>query len=135
MKNMGENLTLLVDDDSICNSISKILLKRKFAEESEIISFLSPVEGLSYLKQVIDEEKYKSILVLLDINMPVMTGWEFLEEYARFPKSKTHVHIFVLTSSVSQTDIEKATKNPHVREFISKPITAATVNKLYANVA
>lgn len=129
-----KKLALLVDDDAICNSISKILLKKKFANEFEITAFVNPVEGLKFLGETLEENKYQQILILLDINMPVLTGWEFLEEYKKLSSDKKNVTIYILTSSVSKTDIEKAKQNENVTDFISKPITAATVEKLYKEV-
>ncbi len=138
MKNRRK-LTLLIDDDSTCNSISKILLKRKFnlgsESEFEIISFNKPVEGLSFLKEAIQQCKFQKILILLDINMPLMSGWEFLVEYENhFPemtREQTEVKIFILTSSVSRADIDKAKENSSVEDFISKPLTTEIIERLY----
>lgn len=132
---MGKKLTLLVDDDSICNALSEMLLKKKFREYSEIAAFTSPVDGLAFFKQVLADESYNKVLVLLDINMPVMTGWEFLEDYAKLPESNVHVDIFILTSSVSDSDKDKARNNPNVKDFITKPITLSVVEKLFEHIS
>ena len=133
---ISKKLTLLIDDDSMCNSISKILLKRKFQlnspDEFEIISFNKPVEGLEFLKVSLQQHKFQKILILLDINMPLMSGWEFLVEYEHLFKDQTDVKIYILTSSVSRVDIDKAGKNVNVEDFISKPLTPETIEKLYS---
>ena len=130
-----KKLTLLIDDDSMCNSISKILLKKKFDLESEnefeIISFNKPIEGLEFLKEALYNHRFQKILILLDINMPLMSGWEFLTEYKHLFKEQTDVKIYILTSSVSRIDMDKAQDNPDVIDFISKPLTHSIIDDLY----
>lgn len=130
-----KNLTLFIDDDSKCNSISKILLKKKFQlnspDEFEIISFNKPVEGLEFLKVSLQHHKFQKILILLDINMPLMSGWEFLVEYEHLFKDQTDIKIYILTSSVSRADIDKAKENSNVEDLISKPLTTEIIERLY----
>ncbi len=130
-----KNLTLLIDDDSMCNSISKILLKKKFQlnspDEFKIISFNKPVEGLEFLKVSLQHHKFQKILILLDINMPLMSGWEFLVEYEHLFKDQTDIKIYILTSSVSRADIDKAKENSNVEDLISKPLTTEIIERLY----
>lgn len=132
----SKKLTLLIDDDSMCNSISKILLKKNFhfnsENEFEIISFSKPLEGLEFLKSSLQQNKFQKILILLDINMPLMSGWEFLVEYEHLFKEQTDVKIYILTSSVSRMDKDKAATNVNIVDFISKPLTSEMVEKLYS---
>jgi len=122
----GKKLVLLIDDDSICNSINRTFLCRKLGcgekNDLEIIAFQEPIEGLKFLIKALSEKLYTKIIILLDINMPIMSGWEFLDEYAMLFKNQTDVTIFILTSSVNQNDIERAGANPNVTDFISKPL-------------
>ncbi len=130
-----KKLVLLIDDDSICNSVNQILIKKKFKDDSscemDIVTFQKPLEGFAFLLKLLESEVYKKILIILDINMPLMTGWEFLDEYARIPKSSTNVNIIMVSSSVYQSDIERANNNVNVEEFISKPITNENVANMY----
>ena len=132
---LDKKLTMLVDDDSTCNSLSKILLKRVFSadekNEVKIISFDKPVEGLKFLTEALIDYKFQKILILLDINMPLMTGWEFIAEYAGLPKTQTDVTIYILTSSVSKADMDSAKENLYVEDFISKPLTPEIIETLY----
>ncbi len=134
--NTERKLTLLIDDDSMCNSISKILLKKNshFNSEGEfeILCFSKPLEGLAFLKESLLQHKFQKILILLDINMPLMSGWEFLKEYEHLFKNQTDIKIYILTSSVSTADIDKAEKNANVADLISKPLTPKTIEMLYA---
>jgi CheY-like chemotaxis protein len=70
--------------------------------------------------------------ILLDINMPIMNGWEFLDEYKRMnldPLGKTK--IFIISSSVFSNDINKARSYPLVKDFISKPLNVDKIVELF----
>lgn len=70
--------------------------------------------------------------ILLDINMPIMNGWEFLDEYKRLnidPTGKTK--IFIISSSVFSNDINKARSYPLVKDFISKPLNVDKIVELF----
>ncbi|MBS1493727.1 MAG: response regulator [Bacteroidetes bacterium] len=133
--NPGNKLILLVDDDSICNSINKLLISKKILKEGRndtfILAYTEPVEGMKFLSNALDQKSYGKIIILLDINMPIMTGWEFLEEYAKLSQNETEVKVYILTSSVNYSDIERAKANEYVEDFISKPITSKNLDELF----
>jgi len=121
---------LIIDDDSFNNKICTIVIKSIYSD-TEVISFTEPEKGLEYLKQnYLNSEHDINTFILLDINMPSMTGWEFLEEYENF-KSEIidHISIYILSSSVDQRDKEKS-KEYSCIDFISKPLTIATLKKI-----
>ncbi|MDO7742963.1 MAG: response regulator, partial [Pedobacter sp.] len=61
-------------------------------------------------------------LIFLDINMPIMTGWEFLVEYEKLSINKM-IPVYMLSSSIFQNDIDKAKTFPNVKDFMSKPMS------------
>ena len=67
--------------------------------------------------------------ILLDLNMPVMDGWQFLDEFISLPITK-EIHIFIMTSSIDPADIEMAGKYKVVKEYIMKPITTQKLDVL-----
>jgi CheY-like chemotaxis protein len=70
--------------------------------------------------------------ILLDINMPIMNGWEFLDEYKRLnldPLGKSK--IYIISSSVFSNDINKARSYPLVKDFISKPLNVEKIKELF----
>ena len=74
--------------------------------------------------------------IFLDINMPVLDGWGFLDlfdEIGNIPGKKPKV--FMLSSSIDESDSNRAKSNPHVTSFISKPLNASKVNEILAQVA
>jgi len=133
-----KKLILLIDDDSVCNSINQILLKRKFKDnpesDFEVRTFQKPAEGFKFLTNSLRKKVYRKILVLLDINMPSMTGWEFLDEYSSLPKHETQVFVYILSSSINKGDKNRMEANPIVAEFISKPITGFNTDKFFAEM-
>jgi CheY-like chemotaxis protein len=104
--------------------IAKITLNR--AGESDIQIHENPVEALHYL--ILELEKEKSTqhwpdYIFLDLNMPVMDGWEFLDAYySKIYKSKPEIKIVILSSSVDPADRLKAFQYPFVAEFVAKPM-------------
>ena len=117
---------LCIDDDPIALLLSKLLLT-KFCLESEIVALNNGEEALNYLSQSETLKKNKendNLVVFLDLNMPIMDGWEFLEKfenelYVNYPNIK----IILLSSSIDPSDIEKSNHFPMVLEFMSKPLS------------
>lgn len=111
---------LLVDDDSITNFLNENLLKEmKLAEEINVAN--DGAEALDFIKAHWDRGiSFKKKLILLDINMPVMDGFEFLEHFDQM-KINDGVKIVLLTTSSNNKDIEKA-KKYNVYDYILKPL-------------
>jgi CheY-like chemotaxis protein len=103
----------LIDDQPIANFITRKLLELEGYKEN-VQDFINPVEAFA----IVEQEKEEA-LIFLDLNMPEMTGWEFLDEMRR--KSVKHKTI-VLTSSTSQLDQQKALEYPCVLEYVVKPL-------------
>lgn len=111
---------LLVDDDQLNNLINTRIIT-KFSDYT-VDAFTSGREGLKYL-HACERDLFPEI-IFLDINMPVMDGWEFLEEYQKFSEDMTSsTAVIMLTSSIDIRDIEKAKQYRSVRDFMSKPLT------------
>ncbi|EAZ79898.1 response regulator [Algoriphagus machipongonensis] len=108
----------LVDDDPINNLINKRLLSKVEITE-RIQEFL---EGQFAIERLNEEPLDKTLLIFLDINMPVMNGWEFLEAYMeQHPNRKDK--IVILSSSIDFQDRQKAKGYPVVSGFLEKPLT------------
>ncbi|MDT0650761.1 response regulator [Autumnicola edwardsiae] len=103
----------LIDDQPIANFITRKLLELEGYKEN-VQDFINPVEAFA----IVEQEKEEA-LIFLDLNMPEMTGWEFLDEMRR--KGVKHRTI-VLTSSTSQLDQQKALEYPCVLEYVVKPL-------------
>jgi CheY-like chemotaxis protein len=123
---------LLVDDDEINNFISIKLIKKALLN-TEIMACLNGKFAIDQLVEIQRNDPAKlPDYILLDINMPIMNGWEFLDEYKRLnidPTGKTK--IFIISSSVFSNDINKARSYPLVKDFISKPLNVDKIIELF----
>ena len=122
---------LLIDDDEINNFISIKLIKKALSN-AEISSCLNGKVAIEELieMQKISPEKLPDF-ILLDINMPIMNGWEFLDEYKRLNVDSTgKSKIFIISSSVFSNDISRAKSYPLVKNFISKPLSVEKIREM-----
>lgn len=87
----------------------------------EICTLHSGMEALEYLKNY--QENGLPDVIFLDINMPIMSGFDFLDEFVALdPAIHAHCRIFVLSSSTDSLDLERANQNPFVQKMITKPL-------------
>jgi len=119
---------IVIDDDPINNMIcEKMVQHAGFAEQVD--SFLSALDALEWLKNA--KENTSGIFILLDINLPLMNGWEFLEQLEYLKTTHTmDLSIYIHSSSVSVDDQQKAKEHPLVDGFILKPLTLEKLTEL-----
>ncbi|HXA00607.1 MAG TPA: response regulator [Cytophagaceae bacterium] len=121
---------LLIDDDSINNFLNERLLK-KLQISNAVKTALNGAEGLKYIDQhcAIDGGCCPE-LVFLDINMPVMDGFEFIRNFRKLDfYNKDKMTVAILTTSRNEKDIE-AMKHLGAYHFVNKPLTAEKVKKV-----
>ncbi|MBG6187352.1 response regulator [Flavobacterium sp. CAN_S2] len=125
---MKNKLTYIIDDDKLTVKLMSILIsKNEFCEE--IQSFYNAQHAIDKLKQNDLEGGFLPDAILLDLNMPFMDGWQFLDEFILLSLKK-EISIFIMTSSIDPADIEMAKKYSVVKQYIMKPITAEKLNTL-----
>lgn len=130
------DLILCVDDDPITLMLCKMVVSRSlFAKE--IVTAQNGEEALSYFDELLlnnlgAEINFYPKLILLDLNMPVMGGWEFLDLFSKpeYISNFKETKVVVISSTIDPSDIEKSKKYPMVFDFISKPITREMLEKL-----
>ncbi len=119
---MTSGYILLIDDDEVANFVNNVIIQ-KTIKEIKTVSFLTASEGLNFLKECNAKGDGLPQYVFLDINMPEMSGWEFLEKYAELDvKIRENVKIFMLSSSQNEDDYKKANINEYVSGFLHKPL-------------
>lgn len=131
MKKKLENI-LLVDDDDDCNYFHKRLLNdMKCAENVEVTT--DGQEALDYLTTKVSDGKYpQPQIIFLDINMPVMDGWEFMEEYKKLNAyQKGEIVLIMLTTSLNPDDKARASKFEDIKDFQNKLLTRKRMEEIF----
>ncbi len=124
------NCILLIDDDEPTNFIHERVIKKLDCAE-KVISLLSAEDALKYL-QIKNGDNYPCPdLIFLDINMPGMDGWEFLEEYQKLGShQRGRIVVVMLTTSVNPDDEEKAHQLSGISGFRIKPLTREVLQEI-----
>ena len=128
---------MLIDDNEIDNLINqKMIEAANIADHIYIhtgarsaIEFLRNIEGLEA-----DVQKILPEVIFLDIDMPLMDGFQFLDEFEKLSESsKNHCKIVMLTSSINPQDVNKSQKYSYVKKYINKPLSQENLEKLKPN--
>lgn len=119
---------LVIDDDDINIFIIKKIVE-KTGHHINMIAKSNGQQAIDYLKETIAQNKPVPQLVLIDINMPVMNGWEFIEAYETLGITQK-VDMYILSSSVYENDIERTKSYKAVKGFISKPLSMERLTEL-----
>ena len=122
---------MLIDDSQIDNMVNThILTKNNVAEH--IIVHSSATNALTYLSANVNSNDENTIpqVILLDINMPIMNGFDFLDSFIRLANKQ--ISVYMLTSSIDDADMIKSLKYPCVKGYFSKPLTTDTIAQIYS---
>lgn len=122
---------LLIDDDQITNFVNQTII-----EKSEVPigtkAVITGTDGIDYLLKCLSNHEDLPYAILLDINMPEMNGWEFLEEFSRLDKKiRNEVKVYMVSSSQNEEDVKRALSNPNVTDFLHKPLNSNMVRKVF----
>jgi CheY-like chemotaxis protein len=121
---------LMIDDNPLDNYISEVIVtESKFAEK--ITTMTSAMDALQFLEKLKEApaEEFPD-MIFLDIRMPQMDGFEFLEEFKKFPQANNiHCPVIMLTSSDDKKDRDRAFQYPVVKKYITKPLETEILEK------
>lgn len=121
---------LLVDDDTIFRKIVKMQIERHSLAE-RIWDCPNGMAAINFLEETLKEGGKVPDVILLDLNMPVMDGWGFLERYEAVASTlEKPIDLYVLSSSINPTDIERAESNRLVRAYLTKPISNPEIARI-----
>ncbi|MET4108057.1 response regulator [Hymenobacter sp. UYP22] len=124
--------TYLIDDDTLSIYLTEQLLRAEGFSTS-ISTFHSAAQALGRLVQ--DTEDTPPRVVFLDLNMPVMNGWQFLDALQPYESQlQGRCHIYILTSSLALTDLEKSREYNLVSGLIHKPIDTEEIRAIQAEL-
>lgn len=110
---------LVIDDDKVFTWMHEVAVKKSGLHPAPI-SFIQAKDALAYIEENVNDDSL--YLLLLDINMPEMSGWELLDSLQDKPYLK-NLHVIMVTSSIENKDKEKAAAYSSVIEYAEKPIT------------
>ncbi|SKB35466.1 Response regulator receiver domain-containing protein [Salegentibacter holothuriorum] len=122
------NLACLIEDDPIHIFLSKKYLEMTGRIENIMIC-QNGKEAYDKLKAIFTAGEILPELILLDLNMPIWDGWQFLEKFKGIPL-ESKITIYILTSSISEVDREKARHFNNVNNYVVKPIKLETLVEL-----
>ncbi len=128
-------VTFIIDDDKLYQFGMKRMLEH-IATETEIIQFYNGLQAIEYLQQNKDHRNLLPDVIFLDINMPVMNGWQFLDAFVNLHlHPEQRITIYMVTSSVDNAEILKAASYKEIKNYIIKPISISNLKDIFNNLA
>lgn len=125
------NVILLVDDDEAVNYFNKKLIDKSELDGTikSLYNGAEAIREVMTLNNTLDNDDL--VVVFLDINMPILNGWGFLENFNTIKYALNFkTEIYLLTSSVNPDEKKKAEENSLVKQYISKPLTVEKLNEI-----
>ena len=121
----------LIDDDLIQLKVAGKMIEQVIGSR-KIKTFLEAESALDFIKNHLEKPVFLPDTILLDLNMPEMNGWDFLEVFEEIkPLITKEIKVYILTSSQDDADMEKSTGYPSVFGYIVKPLTREKITKLF----
>lgn len=132
MKYPIELACIIDDDDMYVNLITKVIDLRKLSKN--LIIFRNGKEALDYFVSALKKMERRDIpeVILLDLNMPIMDGWQFLNELSKYDfKELKKTTLYIVSSSINPADIERSKAISMVKDFLVKPIRPNEIAEVF----
>lgn len=121
---------MVVDDDSTFVFIFHKQIQ-KFEDVEVINESSNGAEALSFFRTALEESKDLPDIIVLDLNMPIMNGWAFLDEFTDIcVREGIEIPVCILSSTINQADFDRANTYQMVKSFFSKPITSDQIEAM-----
>lgn len=128
-----KQLTLVDDDEVFVFLTTRMLEKYQLVDLIKI--FDNGYDALVFIKENLDNIEALPDIILLDLSMPIMDGWQFLDEFVKIiPKIGKKITVFICSSSISPDDIARAKAINAVSDFIIKPMTKEKLIEMLKNL-
>jgi CheY-like chemotaxis protein len=124
---------IIDDDETYIFNMKKLITFKKLC--NNILVFGNGKDALNYMKHILSAPALLPDIILLDINMPVMNGWQFMDEFIRLNVNRRKkIHIYMISTSIDPEDVEKAKSMSEISEYIVKPITEKQLIELFEKI-
>lgn len=127
---MAKKKLWIIDDDRVFQALSKKLITSNYSE-FEVECFFNGLQAYEAFTEIHQSESgaYPSV-ILLDLNMPEMNGWQFLEAIENYEQAMRHIDLHIVSSSIDPEDINRAKDKPTVRSFVAKPLNPKSLQSV-----
>lgn len=120
----------LIDDDEVFQFTTSRIIKLTNLPFT-VTQFFNGEQAIAYLSKNAAETDKLPDIILLDINMPVIDGWMFLDQFKALTKDiKKKITIYMVSSSIAPEDIKRAKSNPLVSDYLVKPVSPETIKQV-----
>jgi CheY-like chemotaxis protein len=124
----------IVDDDDLFQFVMRQHLERLEMVEN-IHKFSDGEQALTYIKSNLQQPDLLPELILLDVNMPYMDGWQFMREYVKLDlPADIKIKIYILSSSTHESDLQKAKEFPVLAGYLVKPLSKQTIQQIVSEL-
>ncbi len=123
---------IIIDDDHLNNYLNKICIKALTKNRSEVQTFTDAEVGLSYIiSEFMNTSRIGKTVLLLDINMPLWSGWYFLDAFEQLDAHiKQQIKIYIVSNSFNVKEIERANANKNVAAHFIKPLPEKIIKSI-----
>jgi len=129
------DIACVIDDDEIYTfTVKRIINNSRIAAKT--LFFPNGKLALDFFKEYINQTDSLPDLILLDINMPVLDGWQFMDEFIKLnPLIRKKITVYIVSSSIDEQDFKRAKSYEEISDFIVKPITGELLKKMVADLS
>jgi CheY-like chemotaxis protein len=124
----------LIDDDPVFVFLTKRLISG-INVGCQIEEFADGELAMDRLREISADSSLLPDIIFVDLSMPVMDGWEFLNEYSALaPKMSKQIELFIVSSSISPQEVERSKTYPEVADFLIKPVAKGKIAEILSHV-
>ncbi|MFP2995491.1 response regulator [Spongiivirga sp. MCCC 1A20706] len=127
------DLTCIIDDDNLyLKIVSRIIESKDLCKD--IVIFKNGKEAIDHFSTLVDLPENRRVpdVIFLDLNMPIMDGWEFLDEFLKIDEAvRQRITLYVVSSSIDPRDINRAKSFETVKDYLVKPLSLEALKKVF----
>ncbi|WP_207497172.1 response regulator [Aridibaculum aurantiacum] len=129
MKKELNPIVCLIDDDNIYQLITTKIIEMVNPQQ-QVISFSNGQQAIDYFTSLSNEHTTLPDIIFLDLNMPIMNGWDFLDAFSSLQNLPKKIPVYMVSSSVNEDDAVRSKTYPVVKDFIIKPFSKVQIKEI-----